>query len=88
MAEPRVPDQSVKIALFAKAEIDELVEIVSTARPDLRVTDGAMMSAVVLAARHLPVEVLVALVSNYWTRAKAIAAAEAIGSFLRRDASG
>lgn len=68
MAKVRTADKSVKIAAFAKDELDLLVETLSTRYPSLKVRDSAVMSALVLAARKVPIEVVKALVETYWER--------------------
>lgn len=86
MAQPRIPDASVKIAEFAKIELDRLVEAVSTFDPDLKVGDGALMSALILAARRSPIESVSAVLSTYWKREAQAAAVNAVCGFLRAHA--
>jgi hypothetical protein len=84
MAEPRIADQSVRIALFAKDELDTLVEIISTEHPDIKVTDVAVISALVIAARRSPPEAVAAYLSTYWHRGAAeVAAIEVVGRFIQ-----
>lgn len=68
MAESQIPEQNVKIARFAKAELDDLVERLSTEYPEMQVTDYALMSALILAAARSPIEGLAAVLSTYWRR--------------------
>lgn len=78
MAKGQIPDENVKVAAFAKAELDVLVESLSTQYAALQVTDMALMSALILGATRSPPETLAALLETYWrrhTEQRAIAAA-------------
>lgn len=84
MAEARVYDRSVRIADFAKDELDDLVETLSTDFPEMKVTDVAVLSALVLAAKRSPAESVAAVLSTYWKRAADMATAvDTVGSFIR-----
>jgi hypothetical protein len=84
MAEVRVYDKSVRIADFAKDELDELVERLSTDYPELKVTDVAVLSALVLAAARSPAEAVAAVLGTYWKdAADVVGAVQAVGDFLR-----
>lgn len=82
MAEGRIPSAPVRIAAFAKGELEELVENVSTERPDLKVGDGSLMSALILAARRLPVEAVAAVQTTYWNQEQERAAYFAACAFI------
>lgn len=86
MAEGRIPGANVKIARFAKEELADLLEILSTEAPDLKLEDGAVMSALILAAVRSPPEAVAAVVSTYWEREKEAAAVYAVCAFLRAHA--
>jgi UDP:flavonoid glycosyltransferase YjiC (YdhE family) len=82
MADSRIPDANVKMAAFAKAELQDLVERLSTARPDLKVDKGSLMSALVLAAQRLPIEVIAAAETTYWNEEEERAALFAVCAFI------
>lgn len=82
MAKPRIPDSSVKIAEFAKHELGQLVETLSTNYPDLKVGDAAVMSALILAARRSPPESIAAVLRTYWDRELELAAVIAVCEFI------
>ncbi len=68
MADDRIPTRNVRITLFAKEELDRLVEAISTQYPSLKVKDGALLGALVLAAHHIPHEAVAAILGTYWDR--------------------
>jgi len=82
MATPQIADQNVKVSAFAKVELDELVEAISTSSPDLKVPDFAVMSALILAARRSPIEGVAAAISTYWGRHIEAAAVESVYAFF------
>jgi hypothetical protein len=82
MAEAHVPDTSVKIAWFAKSELADLVERLSTSRPDLKVGGASLLGALVLAAQRLPIEAIAAIQTTYWNEAEERAAPYAVYSFI------
>jgi hypothetical protein len=55
----------------------------STTKPAWQVSEGDLMGALILAARRSPVEATKAFVQTYWDREVEIAAAEAVGAFVR-----
>jgi hypothetical protein len=79
---PRVPDSSVKIAVFAKDQLDLLVEEISTSSPALDVSDADMVGALILAARRSPREAIKAGVLTYWDQRVGVAAAIAVCGFI------
>lgn len=86
MAKDRIPSKNVKIAAFAKEELDLLVERLSNDRPDLNVTDGALMSAIIIGAQAFPNEALAAVLTTYWSRDQEAAAVAAVCDFLQAHA--
>src|SRR6266571_4506201 len=86
MAESRIPDANVRIAAFAKVELNDLVERVSTHRRDLKVGDRALMSALILAACRLPVEAVAAVLATYWNQEEERAAVLVACEFIHRMA--
>ena len=91
MADERIPTRPVRIAAFAKESLDDLVETLSTDRPDLKVQEGAVMGALILAAHRVPLDAVAAVLTTYWVRDKEVeavvkvetAAVEAAFGFLR-----
>jgi hypothetical protein len=70
MAKPRLPRKSVKMAEFASAELDRLVDELSTPPAALKVNKEDLAGALVLAARRSPIEATRAIVHTYWDREK------------------
>jgi hypothetical protein len=66
--------------------LELLVETISTYSPDLKVTDRAVMGALILAARRSPVEAISAVVSTYWSREIELAAVIAVCGWIRAHA--
>lgn len=83
MPTPGVPEHSVKISALAKRELALLVETLSTTKPVLEIGEGDLMSALILAARRSPVEVVRAVGSSYLDRKLDYAAAVSVCEFLR-----
>lgn len=86
MAEGQIPDKSVKIAAFSKSELDELVESLSAAFPQLQVGAMPLLSALIDGARRSPPETLAALLETYWDRHREQRAVAAVCDFLRAHA--
>lgn len=82
MAEGRIPGANVKIARFAKQELEKLVESLSNEAPDLRVEEGALMGALIHGALRSPPETVAALLSTYWGREAEAAAVAAVVEFI------
>jgi hypothetical protein len=82
MARRGLPRDSVKIAAFAKAELDLLVESLSTTPPPIDVGDGDLMGALILAARRSPDEAVKAVVRTYWDRELEAAAVLSVCAFI------
>jgi hypothetical protein len=82
MAESRIPGGNVKLAAFAKGELEALVESLSTSRPDLKVGEGALMSALILGAQRLPIEAIAAVQTTYWDEEEERASLFAVCAFI------
>jgi len=76
MAEDGVPETTVRIALFAKAELKEFVDELSARPPVLPLSEADLVGALVLAARRSPVEGVRAVVATYWDRRAEVRGAE------------
>ena len=74
MAKDRIPSDSVKIAAFAKVELDDLLARIAAHAPDMKVDQAPVLSAVVLAACALPVESVAPLLAAYWRQDEEFAA--------------
>jgi hypothetical protein len=85
MAKSKIPDSNVKIRTFAKDELDLLVDEISTFRPDQKVRDGAVMGALILAARRSPIESVSAVLATYWDKEADLVAALAAAAAAARD---
>jgi hypothetical protein len=56
------------MAIFAISELHELVNELHTTKPSVRVSDGDLLGALVLAARRSPIEAVKAVISTYLDR--------------------
>jgi hypothetical protein len=68
MARRKTGTANVKIADFMKPELTTFVSDLATRGGGIKVGEGDLVSALVLAARGFPVEFLRAAVLTYWDR--------------------
>jgi hypothetical protein len=67
MAGQKIPRVSAKLAAFANAELDSLVDTLYT-EAHLKAAKEDVLSALVLAARRSPIEAVAAIVGTYVAR--------------------
>jgi hypothetical protein len=73
MARPDIPRIPTQVAVFVRDELNELVDDLYT-HGKVKTTNQDVVGALVVAARQLPVEVVVALLAAYVGRENAEAA--------------
>jgi hypothetical protein len=82
MAEGRISEKSVKIAEFAKVDLEILVETLSSTFRSSRLARSQSW-ALVLAARRSPTETVAAVLHTYWSREREAAAVAAVCGFIQ-----
>jgi hypothetical protein len=83
MSSRGLPTTTVRMAVFARDQLRDFVDDLSTTKAPLSVSDGDLMGALILAARRSPIEAVKAVVATYLEVELELAAAEAVGAFLR-----